>query len=185
MKPGQKEITPGTDVSLHIFFGTGGYFCSVLLSNFIWSTSLSAEWLSSLFLALHSCFRFIFLLKFFGFVFQSNFTFNFLFFGGVVVTQFEDDSISTIVISTFIIDFIDVVVNNIFFTIGVFDVNFQIINIFDVVVIDFTSLSVATASTERDAATSTRPTIDISIFLLLLSFMSEPLLSVCSVKTTG
>ena len=65
----QKEITPGTDVSLHIINGTGGYFCSVLLSNFIWSTSLSAEWLSSLFLALHSCFRFIFFIKLFGFIF--------------------------------------------------------------------------------------------------------------------
>ena len=27
------EITPGTDVSLHIFSGPGGYFCSFLLSN--------------------------------------------------------------------------------------------------------------------------------------------------------
>ena len=67
----KKEITPGTDVSLHIINGTGGYFCSVLLSNFIWSTSLSAEWLSSLFLALHSCFRFIFFIKLFGFLYLS------------------------------------------------------------------------------------------------------------------
>ena len=45
-------------------------------------------------------------------------------------------------------------------------------DILSYVVIDFTSLSVATASTDRDAATSTSPTIEISIFLFFLNYRS-------------